>query len=552
MIDEASRKMALSIVERGRAAGNGRGAPHEPRAARRSPRARRRAVRRRALGDAAARRPRRRGDQDRGPVLGGDVGRYVPPFQEGESSLFFETFNRNKRSVSLDLRHPEVAARVRGSRARVRRGLLEPPRRPAGEARVALRRPRARQADASSAARSPASAWTARARARAPTTGRCRGSRAGRASPGEPDGPPTKSGLSLVDFCGGYVAAIAILAGVWRARRDGRGGDIDLSLFETALAQLTYVGTWVASHGYEPVRRANSAHQSIVPFQNFETADGWIVDRLSEAGALGAALRRDRARRSCSTDERFRTLRAAATSTARRSSPCSSRRSARRPTGRVARRPRGGRRPVRARERRRGGARGRPGRGARGGRRDRPSGPRRRAPGRAPAPHRRLHDRRPRAGPFRGEHTAAVLRELCGYTEAADRRARRDGVFGDIPLASEAHEMTRAVARTLPRGLRGRRRLPKPARPDGHARPTTPGSRSLTMNTNQMHFNRPFAERTEFGQPLVVSTPDARDRARALGRATRARTPSRTSAGTRSSCRSRSSPATRCGPSPRC
>jgi crotonobetainyl-CoA:carnitine CoA-transferase CaiB-like acyl-CoA transferase len=37
------------------------------------------------------------------PRAGGDVGRYVPPFQEGEDSLFFETFNRNKRSLSLDI-----------------------------------------------------------------------------------------------------------------------------------------------------------------------------------------------------------------------------------------------------------------------------------------------------------------------------------------------------------------------------------------------------------------------------------------------------------------
>jgi crotonobetainyl-CoA:carnitine CoA-transferase CaiB-like acyl-CoA transferase len=68
-----------------------------------------------------------------------------------------------------------------------------------------------------------------------------------------------------------------MLAGVWRARREGRGADIDLSLFEVALAQLTYLGTWVASRGYEPTRRENSAHQSLVPFQNFATADGWIV-----------------------------------------------------------------------------------------------------------------------------------------------------------------------------------------------------------------------------------------------------------------------------------
>ena len=42
------------------------------------------------------------------PEHGGDVSRYVPPYQEGESSLFFETFNRNKESVRLDLRHPQA------------------------------------------------------------------------------------------------------------------------------------------------------------------------------------------------------------------------------------------------------------------------------------------------------------------------------------------------------------------------------------------------------------------------------------------------------------
>jgi crotonobetainyl-CoA:carnitine CoA-transferase CaiB-like acyl-CoA transferase len=44
------------------------------------------------------------------PMVGGDVSRYVPPYQEGEDSLFFETFNRNKKSISLDLRVPESRA----------------------------------------------------------------------------------------------------------------------------------------------------------------------------------------------------------------------------------------------------------------------------------------------------------------------------------------------------------------------------------------------------------------------------------------------------------
>jgi crotonobetainyl-CoA:carnitine CoA-transferase CaiB-like acyl-CoA transferase len=94
---------------------------------------------------------------------------------------------------------------------------------------------------------------------------------------GDPDGPPTKSGLSLVDLSGGYAAAIALLAGVWRARRDGVGCDCDVSLFETALHELMYIGPWAATHGYVPPRRRGSAHPTIVPFQNFEASDGWFV-----------------------------------------------------------------------------------------------------------------------------------------------------------------------------------------------------------------------------------------------------------------------------------
>jgi crotonobetainyl-CoA:carnitine CoA-transferase CaiB-like acyl-CoA transferase len=48
-------------------------------------------------------------------------------------------------------------------------------------------------------------------------------------------------------------------------------------LFDTALSLLTYVGTWAASRGHVTERRAESAHPSIVPFQAFQTADGWIT-----------------------------------------------------------------------------------------------------------------------------------------------------------------------------------------------------------------------------------------------------------------------------------
>jgi crotonobetainyl-CoA:carnitine CoA-transferase CaiB-like acyl-CoA transferase len=81
----------------------------------------------------------------------------------------------------------------------------------------------------------------------------------------------------MADYAAGLVAALTTVAAVWHARHTGRGGDADLSLFESALAQLNYLATWTLSAGLEPVRRADSAHQSMVPFQAFAAADGWLV-----------------------------------------------------------------------------------------------------------------------------------------------------------------------------------------------------------------------------------------------------------------------------------
>ena len=76
----------------------------------RSARPRRRAVRRRPVRHALPRRPRRRGGEDREPSGdGGDVGRHVGPhFFGADDSQFFQTFNRNKKSLTLDLKHADA------------------------------------------------------------------------------------------------------------------------------------------------------------------------------------------------------------------------------------------------------------------------------------------------------------------------------------------------------------------------------------------------------------------------------------------------------------
>jgi crotonobetainyl-CoA:carnitine CoA-transferase CaiB-like acyl-CoA transferase len=210
------------------------------------------------------------------PVTGGDVGRYVPPYQEQEDSLFFETFNRGKHSVSLDLRHPAARAvledLVRGSDAVFSNLRGDQPR------KLGLRYRDLCDANPMVVCCSLSGFGMTGPRAAEGGYDYVMQGLAGWMSlTGEPGGPPTKSGLSLVDIMAGYVAALAIVSGLRRAERDGAGCDCDISLFDTALAGLNYVGTWAASQAYEPPRRANSAHPSIVPFQNFATADGWVV-----------------------------------------------------------------------------------------------------------------------------------------------------------------------------------------------------------------------------------------------------------------------------------
>jgi crotonobetainyl-CoA:carnitine CoA-transferase CaiB-like acyl-CoA transferase len=210
------------------------------------------------------------------PGSRGDVGRYVPPYQQGSDSLFFESFNRGKRSVALDLRSARGRA-VFHDLVRVSHAVFSNLRGD-GPAKLGLTYDDLREVNAAIVCVSLSGFGMSGPRARDAGYDYIIQAMAGWMSlTGDPAAPPTKSGLSLVDLSGGYVAAIALLAGIHRAERDGVGCDADVSLFETALSELMYVGTWAATHGYVAPRRANSAHPSIVPFQAFATSDGHIT-----------------------------------------------------------------------------------------------------------------------------------------------------------------------------------------------------------------------------------------------------------------------------------
>lgn len=93
---------------------------------------------------------------------------------------------------------------------------------------------------------------------------------------GEPDTPPTRFGLSLVDLMTGVALAAGLLAALHAARRDGRGRDVDLSLFDLSLFNLNYIGHWYLNAGAATGRVARSAHASLTPCQSYRTKGGWI------------------------------------------------------------------------------------------------------------------------------------------------------------------------------------------------------------------------------------------------------------------------------------
>ena len=74
----------------------------------------------------------------------------------------------------------------------------------------------------------------------------------------------------------GLALAYAVLAGITGARTSGTGRDLDVSLFDVALANLAYPGIWYLNEGHVQERLARSAHPSLTPCALYTTADGWI------------------------------------------------------------------------------------------------------------------------------------------------------------------------------------------------------------------------------------------------------------------------------------
>ncbi|WP_270937940.1 CaiB/BaiF CoA transferase family protein, partial [Falsiroseomonas oryzae] len=208
---------------------------------------------------------------------GGDMGRGVGPhfFGPGDSH-FFQAFNRNKRSVAIDIRKPEGMALLRGLIAGADavldnlRGDL-PDRLGLTYDKLKDVNPRIVCAHLSAYGRDgPRRSW--------PGYDYLMQAEAGYLSvTGEPDGPPARFGLSVVDMMTGVMTAFALVSGIVGARATGRGMDLDVSLFDTALHNLTYLAAWYLDKGHVQGREPRGAHPSLTPSQLYRTRDGWLL-----------------------------------------------------------------------------------------------------------------------------------------------------------------------------------------------------------------------------------------------------------------------------------
>jgi len=210
------------------------------------------------------------------PTDGGDVGRVIGPhfFGPGDSH-FFQSFNHNKSSVTIDLKTEDGKAAlhklVAGADAVFNnlRGDLPEKLGLTYEALCGIN-PSVVCCHLSAYGREGSrKAW--------PGYDYLMQAEAGYFTlTGEPGGPPSRFGLSIIDLMTGTTAAMALLAGLVSARATGRGRDIDTCLFDVALHNLGYVATWYLNEDVVTGRAPRSAHPSLTPSQLYKTRDGWL------------------------------------------------------------------------------------------------------------------------------------------------------------------------------------------------------------------------------------------------------------------------------------
>ncbi|WP_126227567.1 CaiB/BaiF CoA transferase family protein [Burkholderia ambifaria] len=121
----------------------------------------------------------------------------------------------------------------------------------------------------------------------------------------EPGGGPQKAGVAIADLATGLYSTIAVLAALAHRDRTGEGQYIDMALLDVQVALLANMNTNFLASGKPPVRWGN-AHPNIVPYQTFQTNDGWIIVAVGNDGQFRKFVEAG-GRPELADDERFAT-----------------------------------------------------------------------------------------------------------------------------------------------------------------------------------------------------------------------------------------------------
>ncbi len=214
------------------------------------------------------------------PRTGGDVSRSVGPYfgdhlPETAQSYFFQGLNRNKKSLALDITHPDGRAifeklvRSVDAVSNNLRGDV-PAKLGITYAQLEAVNPAIVCAHLTGYGRTgPRAKW--------PGYDYMMQAEAGYFHlTGEPESAPARMGHSVIDLMTGAMMSLGLVSAVMSARQTGKGRDVDVSLFDMALSSLNYLAHWNLNAGANPSRLPRSAHQSLTPCQTYKTRDGWI------------------------------------------------------------------------------------------------------------------------------------------------------------------------------------------------------------------------------------------------------------------------------------
>jgi crotonobetainyl-CoA:carnitine CoA-transferase CaiB-like acyl-CoA transferase len=237
------------------------------------------------------------------PGTGDDTREWGPPGIGGEAAYFLAV-NRSKRSCALDLATPE--GRAVAARLAARSDVVIENFRAGTAARLGLAYEQLRELNPRLVYCSITGFGSDREPPDRPGYDFVVQAESGlMAITGEADGEPTKVGVALVDVLAGVTAAVGILAALRARDESGAGDRLEVPLLDVALSGLVNVAAGALVTGAEPGRFGN-AHPSIVPYQTFRAADGWIAVAAAN-DALFARLCDVVERPGLADDPRFRT-----------------------------------------------------------------------------------------------------------------------------------------------------------------------------------------------------------------------------------------------------